>query len=170
MLQKEGTLNVFPDNMTAEVTTHDGLGVEPLDTFQVGSISITAYYMYTEEWIGDELFASHPSEANWTSYLIDIDGFTFFHAGASKNITEYSLISGEVDVALLPLGPGCQSMADMEVVDAIDKLQPNYFIPIHFTYNYYASNFVMVFDEEIAACSDCVPMSLEYFSSYMFEP
>jgi L-ascorbate metabolism protein UlaG (beta-lactamase superfamily) len=170
MLQKDTTVNVFPDNMTAEVVAHDAVGVNPLNTVQVGDITITPFYMYTEIWIEGERFASHPSEANWTSYLIDIDGFTIFHAGDSKNITEYTQIQGQVDVALLPLGPGCQSMADMEIVDAIDKLQPVYFIPIHFTNNYYAENFIMVYDEEIAACSDCVPMSLEYFSSYAFEP
>ncbi|MHA2078833.1 MAG: MBL fold metallo-hydrolase [Candidatus Thorarchaeota archaeon] len=170
MLQKETTVNVFPENMTAEVAAHDGVGVTPLDTFQVGSIDITAYYMYTEVWIDGERFASHPPEANWTSYLINIGGFTIFHAGDSKNITEYSLISGQVDVALLPLGPGCQSMADMEIVDAIDMLQPEYFIPIHFTNNVAAELFVLGFSDEIADCSDCVVMNLEYFSSHTFEP
>ena len=170
MLQKETTVNVFPENMSAEVAAHDGVGVNPLDTVQVGSIDITAFYMYTEVWIDDVRFASHPPEANWTSYLIDIGGFTIFHAGDSKNITEYSLITGQVDVALLPLGPGCQSMADMEIVDAIDKLQPAYFIPIHFTSNLAAEIFVGAFEDDIADCSDCVVLRLEYFTSYTFEP
>ena len=107
MLQKETTVNVIPENMTTEVAIHDAVPVNPLDTVQVGDITITAFYMYTEIWIEGERFASHPSEANWTSYIIDINGFKIFHAGDSKNITEYETITGEVDVALLPLGPGC---------------------------------------------------------------
>ena len=170
MLQKPSTVNILPNNMTAELAAHDGVGVDPLDSVQVGTINITAFYMYTEIWIDDVRYASHPSEANWTSYIIDINGFKIFHAGDSKNITEYEMIAGQMDVVLLPLGPGCQAMTGLEIVDAIDKLQPDYYIPIHFTHFYYSENFVQTYDDEIAACSDCTPMAIEYFSSYTFEP
>lgn len=170
MLQKPSTVNILPNNMTAEIAAHDGVGVNPLDSVQVGNINITAFYMNTEIWIDDERFASHPPEANWTSFIIDINGFKIFHAGDSKNITEYELITGQMDVVLLPLGPGCQAMTGDEVVDAIAKLQPDYFIPIHFQYNYYATNFVNTYDDDIAACSDCTPMALYYFESHTFEP
>ena len=168
MLQKETTVNVMPENMTAEVITHDAIAVNPLDSVQVGDINITAFYMYTEIWIEGESFASHPSEANWTSYIIDIGGFKIFHAGDTKNITEYEMITGQMDVVLLPLGPGCQSMANLEVVDAIAKLQPDYFIPIHFPYNAEAELFIQAFSDEIAACSNCTSICLEYFSSHTF--
>ncbi|MFX1605502.1 MAG: MBL fold metallo-hydrolase [Promethearchaeota archaeon] len=169
MLQKTSTVNIFPDNMTTEVAVHNGVGVDPLDSVQVGTINITAFYMYTEIWIGDERAASHPPEANWTSYIIDINGFKIFHAGDSKNITEYEQISGQMDVVLLPLGPGCQAMTGLEVVDAIAKLQPLYFIPIHTT-DWDAEFFVSSYTDEIQACSDCTPMALEHFESYIFEP
>ncbi|MFW9794041.1 MAG: MBL fold metallo-hydrolase [Candidatus Thorarchaeota archaeon] len=169
MLQKTGTINVFPENMTDAVSAHSGTGVNPGDTVQVGSITITAYYMYTEIWIEGERFTSHPPEANWTSYLIDINGFTIFHAGDSKNITEYEDIAGQVDVALLPLGPGCQAMTDEEVVDAIDKLQPTYFIPIHSSY-LSSQLFLLGFGDDISGCSSCTPILLNNFKSYIFEP
>jgi L-ascorbate metabolism protein UlaG (beta-lactamase superfamily) len=169
MLQKATTVNVIPENMTAEVVAHDAVAVNPLDCVQVGDINITAYYMYTEVWIEGERFASHPSEANWTSYIIDIHGFKIFHAGDTKNITEYELITGQMDVALLPLGPGCQSMAGLEVVDAIAKLQSDYFVPIHFPYNLASELFIQAYTDEIADCSDCTPIHLEYWSSYIFE-
>ena len=169
MLQKPSTVNVFPDNMSTEVAAHDGVGVDPLDGVQVGNINITAFYMYTEVWIDDVRYASHPSEANWTSYIIDINGFKIFHAGDSKNITEYELISGQMDVVLLPLGPGCQAMTGLEVVDAIAKLQPDYFIPIHTT-DFNAAIFIQAYTDEIEECSDCVPILLEHFTFYTFEP
>jgi L-ascorbate metabolism protein UlaG (beta-lactamase superfamily) len=169
MLQKETTVNVIPENMTTEVAIHDAVPVNPLDTVQVGDITITAFYMYTEIWIEGERFASHPSEANWTSYIIDINGFKVFHAGDSKNITEYETITGEIDVALLPLGPGCQAMTDLEIIDAIDKLQPAYYIPIHAPYNLAAELFIQAYSDEIAECSDCTPIFLEFWSSYTFE-
>jgi L-ascorbate metabolism protein UlaG (beta-lactamase superfamily) len=170
LLQKTGTINVFPENMTDAVSTHNGVGVNPGDTVQVGTITVTAYYMNTEVWVGDERFASHPPEANWSSYIVDINGFTIFHAGDSKNITEYEDIAGEIDVALLPLGPGCQAMTGDEVVDAIDKLQPNYFIPIHFERNLDAELFVGAYDDDITACADCTCIFLAHFTSHIFEP
>ncbi len=169
MLQKETTVNIFPDNMSAEVALHDGVGVDPLDSVQVGSINITAYFMYTEIWIDGVRYASHPSEANWTSYIIEINGFKILHAGDSKNITEYEQISSQMDVVLLPLGPGCQAMTGLEVVDAIEKLQPHYFIPIHTT-NLDAEIFVGAYTDEIQAVSDCVPIWIRHFESYTFEP
>jgi L-ascorbate metabolism protein UlaG (beta-lactamase superfamily) len=167
MLQKESTVNIMPSNMSAEVVLHDAIGVVPGDTVMVGDINITAFYMYTTAPEGYE--PSHPPEANWTSYLIDIHGFTIFHAGDSKNITEYNQLTGKVDVALLPLGPGCQSMTGLEVVDAIGKLQPQYFIPIHTT-NYSAQSFVNAYEDEIAEVAPgCHPFSLNHFTSYTFE-
>ncbi len=168
-LQKPTTVNVFPENMSAEILAHNGVGVNPLDSIQVGSINITAFYMYTEVWIDDVRYASHPPEANWTSYIIDINGFKIFHAGDSKNITEYNLITGQIDVALLPLGPGCQAMADLEVVDAIAKLQPTYFIPIHTSY-ITAELFMINMHNAIQDCSDCESILLDHFGSHRFEP
>ncbi len=167
MLQKEGTVNIMPSNMTAEVALHEATGVEPGDTVMVGDISITAFYMYTTAPEGFD--PSHPKEANWTSYIIDINGFTIFHAGDSKNITEYNQLTGTIDVALLPLGPGCQSMAGIEVVDAIDKLQPRYFIPIHTT-DLSAELFIQAYEDEILEVApDCDPFWLEHFTSFIFD-
>ncbi|MDH4212615.1 MAG: MBL fold metallo-hydrolase [Candidatus Thorarchaeota archaeon] len=167
MLQKESTVNVMPSNMSAEVALHDATGVVPGDSLVVGSITIRAFYMYTIAPEGYE--ASHPPEANWTSYLIDYKGFTIFHAGDSKNINEYTQLAGTIDVALLPLGPGCQSMADGEVVDAIDKLQARNFLPIHTT-NYGAENFILFYQDDILeVVPDCYPFHLDHFTSHTFE-
>ncbi len=165
LLQKDGTINVFPENMTDAISAHNGVGVNPGDIVQVGSITITAYYMYTA--IGE--LASHPPEANWTSYIVDINGFTIFHAGDSKNITEYEDLAGQIDVALLPLGPGCQSMTGEEVIDAIVKLQADYFIPIHAT-NMNSELFILAYEDDLAEISECLPIYVEHFTSYVFEP
>jgi L-ascorbate metabolism protein UlaG (beta-lactamase superfamily) len=156
MLQKEGTVNVFPANMTAAISAYDGVAVRPRDQLQVGHIQVTAFYMATP--------TSHPLEANWTSYIIDINGFTIFHAGDSKELPEYAELTGTIDVALLPLGPGCQSMAGMEVVDAIHTLQPRFFVPIHYTSG--ANElFITIYGPLI---TDCTILDLAYFESYTF--
>jgi L-ascorbate metabolism protein UlaG (beta-lactamase superfamily) len=167
MLQKEGTINIMPSNMSAEVASHDAVGVVPGDSIVVGTFNITAFYMYTTAPEGYD--PSHPREANWTSYLIDYKGFTIFHAGDSKNIIEYNQLTGTVDVALLPLGPGCQSMAEMEVVDVIAILQPRYFIPIHAT-NLSAELFILDYQDDITAVvPECESFWLEHFANHTFD-
>jgi len=129
----DDTIFIFPENMSTEIARHDGIGVNPGDSVQVGTINITAFYMYTFPPEGTDYEATHPRENNFTSYIIDINGFTLFHAGDAKNLDEYDQLRGTIDVAMLPLGPGCQTMCDDEVVDALRAIRPNYFIPIHFT-------------------------------------
>ena len=107
----------------------NGIGLDPEDEYQVSLFDITAFYMYTLP-VG-VYPANHPQEESLTSYVIDINGFTIFHAGDSKNIEEYNQLTGSIDVVLLPLGLGCQTKADMEIIDIIEVIQPEYFIPIH---------------------------------------
>ncbi len=162
MLQKEDTLNVFPAIMTTAISTYNGLGVVPEDEFSVGSIKVTAFYMYTLP--VDPYPASHPRESNFTSYLIDINGFTIFHAGDSKTITEYNDIAELVDVALLPIGPGCQTMADYEIVQALNIIKPSYFIPIHFEASA-CDSFISTYSSMI---TNCEIIQLDYYSIHKF--
>ncbi|MCG3226079.1 MAG: MBL fold metallo-hydrolase [Candidatus Heimdallarchaeota archaeon] len=166
MLQKEDTLNVFPAIYDTYVALFDGLAVVPGDSFQVGSIEVTCFYMYTFAPPGYD--ASHAQADNYTSYLIDIDGFTFFHAGDSGNIPEYSELNGLVDVALMPLGPGCQTMADMDIVYALDAIDPSYFVPIHFVAGA-ESTFCETYRTSIENLN-CEIVQLSHFSSRTFSP
>ncbi len=162
MLQKNETVNIFPKCMTAAIASFDGIGLNPEDEYQVSLFDITAFYMYT---LPVEVYlASHPQEENFTSYIVNINGFTIFHAGDSKNIEEYSQLTGLIDVALLPLGPGCQTMTDLEIIDVIDIIQPEYFVPIHFG-PLADENFILNFGHLI---TECEIVHLAYFESHKF--
>lgn len=163
-LVKDDTLCVFPEIMSSAIATYDGMGVNPGDSFLLGDINITCFYMYTFAPEGYE--PSHPPEANYTSYIINIDGFTFFHAGDSANLFEYFQIRDTIDVALLPLGPGCQTMADMDVVYAINRIKPDYMIPIHYAEGT-DIQFCAVYGNAISNCG-CELIHLAYFESVQF--
>jgi L-ascorbate metabolism protein UlaG (beta-lactamase superfamily) len=167
MIQKEGTINVFPEIMSNQIRIHDGVGVAPGDEFEVGDIKVTAFYMYTFSPDGSTE-ASHPKESHYTSYIIDIDGFTIFHSGDSKNIPEYTELTGTIKVALLPLGPGCQTMCDTELVNVVQLIKPDYLIPIHYTDDSYRQ-FNSIYKRMIESTTDCTVCSLEYFTSQTFE-
>ncbi len=130
------TLFVCPNNMTHAIDRFNGIGVNPGDSFQVGNINITAFPLYLDDY-SSGLPSFHPKEANWTSFIIDIYGFTIFHAGDNKYIDEFEELTGTIDLALLPIyfdpGLGELNMSLLPIIDAIDMIQPRIVIPTHFT-------------------------------------
>ncbi len=164
-LKTDDTLIVCPENMTEAIATYGAMGVNPGDNFVHLGINITAFYMYTEAPEG--YTPSHPPEANWTSYIIDVGPLTFFHAGDSANIVEYTEITGLVDVALLPLGPGCQTMTGIDVINALDTIKPTYFTPIHFV-DGADEAFCAVYEDMIANYGYEL-IHLKYYESHLYK-
>lgn len=156
MLQKEGTINVFPEIMESEIALFDGIGLVPEESLMIENINVSTFYMYTG--------ISHPQESNYTSYIIDINGFTIFHAGDSYILDEYYQLTDKIDVAMLPLGPGCQTMTDMDVIDVLSRINPTYFIPIHYAEGT-DETFLSTFETML---SDYEVIHLSYFSSHRF--
>ncbi len=152
--------------MSTEIARHDGLGVIPEEEVMVGSIKVTPFYMYTFSPVPG-MEATHPAESNFCSYIVDIGGFTIFHGGDTKNIPEYDDLTGTINVAMLPLGPGCQTMADEEVVAALQVIAPEYFIPMHFEDNA-KSTFMTRFRRSIEATTECEVCDLAYFTTHAF--
>jgi L-ascorbate metabolism protein UlaG (beta-lactamase superfamily) len=155
-IQKEDTMNVLPASMTAEVDLHDGVGVVPGDVVQFGGITITAFYLYTAGF-------GHLRSNNWTSYLIDINGFTIFHAGDALNMTEYEELNGLIDVAFLPI-----YSLDNQTISDLERIQPRYFVPTHF-YPGMNTYWFNAFEDQIIAASDCEIINMEYWTSHTFE-
>ncbi|MHA1904342.1 MAG: MBL fold metallo-hydrolase [Candidatus Thorarchaeota archaeon] len=169
-VETNDTLFVFPENMTNEVEIHEGLGVNPGDSFLVGDINITAFYMYLPDYPYG-LQSAHPRENNWTSYIIDIDGFKIFHAGDAKYMDEYEEIAGTIDVVFLPIywDPffGGYNESFLPVVDAIETIQPDYLVPTHFQ-SAQLETFVSTFGTQVEDYN-CVLLDLAYFESYSFQ-
>ncbi|MGY5859821.1 MAG: MBL fold metallo-hydrolase [Candidatus Thorarchaeota archaeon] len=165
IIETASTEFIFPSNMTTECATYGATGVEPRDTVMIGDINITAFYMYT---LPVDIYpASHPAEANWTSFIVTIGDFTIFHAGDTKNIIEYYELDGDIDLAFLPLGPGCQTMVDYEVVQALARIQPTYFIPIHYGPGVHET-WIAAYGDNVEDETDCTPIVLDYFTKHTF--
>ena len=134
-LQKEDTVNIFPEDMSDAIALFNGTGMVPEDVYNLtDEISITAFYEYT---IPD---GNHPRNANWTSYLVDINGFTIFHAGDAGNMPEYEQLNGIVDLAMLPYVPGFL-ITNSELVEVFNIIQPKFAMLIHGTFNSYTAFF-----------------------------
>lgn len=163
------TLFVCPANMTDAIDRFDGFGVNPGDSLQVGDINITAFCMYMPDYAENPSF--HQRVSNWTSFIIDIDGFRIFHAGDSKYMEELGELTGTVDVAFLPIyfdpgyGPVNESL--YPVVEAIELLQPHYTIPCHFndfTRTLFFSDYSILIEDH-----SCEILNWAYFTSRVFE-
>jgi L-ascorbate metabolism protein UlaG (beta-lactamase superfamily) len=142
--------------MSDAITAHGGIGVNPGDEIAVGHFTVHAFYEYALE---GGLYPNHPREANWTSYIVDIEGFTIFHAGDSANIEEYTQLTGTINVALLPV----LIFNSQDVVDALDVIQPEYFIPVHFAGSYHEI-FVDTNGDQI----ECEIILLDYYELRIF--
>ncbi|MFX0185567.1 MAG: MBL fold metallo-hydrolase [Candidatus Hodarchaeota archaeon] len=164
LIKTEDTRLFFPAIMSQEATQYGATSVQPEDTFIIDDINVTCFYMYT---MPGSAQSSHPQSSNYTSYIIEIDNFTIFHAGDSWNIDEYEQLKGDIDLAFLPLGPGCQTMTEIDVVRVVETIEPSYFIPIHFTEDA-KQTFVELYQNDVEA-SGCAFINLDYYESYEFE-
>jgi L-ascorbate metabolism protein UlaG (beta-lactamase superfamily) len=163
------TLFVCPEDMTDAIDRFDGLGVNPGDSFLVGDINITAFPLYLDDYPSG-LPSFHPRAANWTSFIIDIDGFTIFHAGDTKYIDEYAELTGTIDVAFLPIyfdpGLGPLNASLLPIVDSINMIQPDYTILTHFTGT---NNDIFMSEYSILVESpNCEILGWQYFTSRIF--
>ncbi|UCG00797.1 MAG: MBL fold metallo-hydrolase [Candidatus Heimdallarchaeota archaeon] len=165
LIRTNDTSFYFPAVMIVEIFRYGANPVVPEDTFEINDFNVRCFYMYTMP--GSDQ-SSHPREFNYTSYIIEINGFAIFHAGDSWNIDEYVQLSGEIDLVLLPLGPGCQTMTEIDVVSVIATIDPSYFIPIHFTEEVKES-FIDQYNDTIEG-SGCDIIDLDSFESYTFDP
>jgi len=168
-IMTDDTLFVCPANMTDAIDRFDGFGVNPGDTFQVGDINITAFCMYMPDYAENPSF--HQKSSNWTSFIIEIDGFRIYHAGDSKYMEELGELTGTIDVAFLPIyydpGYGPLNESLYPIVEAIELLQPNYTIPVHFndyTHLMFFSEYSILVDNP-----NCEILEWEWFDSRVFE-
>ncbi len=63
--------------------------------------------------------------------LITLDGTGIYHAGDTALLTDMSLLEGQVDVALLPIGDNF-TMGPEDAARAVDMIKPRTVIPIHY--------------------------------------
>ncbi|MFW9870702.1 MAG: MBL fold metallo-hydrolase [Candidatus Thorarchaeota archaeon] len=164
------TVFVCPNNMTDAIERFDGLGVDPGDSFLVGEINFTAFRMYMPDYPSG-LDSGHPKAANWTSFIIDIDGFRIYHAGDAKYMEELEELTGTIDLAFLPIywdtGYGPLNESLLPIVDAIDLLQPKTTIPTHF-FDIYRETFITEYSILVQS-PDCEILNLEYWTTCTYE-
>ncbi|MHA1926256.1 MAG: MBL fold metallo-hydrolase [Candidatus Thorarchaeota archaeon] len=167
-IETNDTVFIFPENMTVEIERHNAIGLEPGESHQVDDINITAFYMYTLD--RPSFPSSHPKETNWTSYIIDIDGFKIFHAGDAKYMAEYEGLTEVIDIAFLPIyWDGAMGLIDVSlspIVEVVETIRPKNLVPTH--YNTFENDtFISDYSLQIENAG-CTILNLAFFESFTF--
>jgi L-ascorbate metabolism protein UlaG (beta-lactamase superfamily) len=170
-IETNDTVFIFPENMTVQIERHDGIGLnpgDPGDSHQVGEINITAFYMYTLD--RPSMPSSHPKDVNWTSYIIDIDGFKIFHAGDAKFMEEYEGLTEVFDVVFLPIyWDGAMGLIDVSlgpIVEVVEEIQPKNMVPTHYS-AFENDTFISDYGSQIENAG-CTLLNLAFFESFTF--
>jgi L-ascorbate metabolism protein UlaG (beta-lactamase superfamily) len=154
--------------MTVQIERHDAIGLNPGDSHQVGDINITAFYMYTHD--RPSLPSSHPKETNWTSYIIDIEGFKIFHGGDAKYMEEYEGLTEVFDVAFLPIyWDGAMGLIDVSlspIVEVVEAIRPKNMVPTHYS-SFENDTFISDYGSQIESAG-CEILNLAFFEYVTF--
>jgi len=97
--------------------------IKPGDTITEAGISIEAVPAYNVR------KSFHPKENNWVGYIITIGDKRVYHTGDSDAIPEMSAV--KADIVLIPVG-GTYTMSAEEAAQVINKIMPEYAIPMHY--------------------------------------
>jgi L-ascorbate metabolism protein UlaG (beta-lactamase superfamily) len=65
-------------------------------------------------------------------FLVDLGDKTLYHAGDTALLTDMTLLKGQVDVAMLPIGDNF-TMGPKDAARAVGMIEPEVVIPIHYS-------------------------------------
>lgn len=108
------------DQLSDQVTTY----LIPGQIHQIKDLVVQAIAAYN---IGKDW---HPKADNQLGYILELSGHRLYHAGDSDLIPEMKEL-GEIDIALLPVS-GKYVMTVDEAVEAVQTIQPQVAIPMHY--------------------------------------
>lgn len=166
MLQTEYTVTVFPVVYSHYIEEHNGIGASIGDQIQIGSFNITAFYMYEADREG--LPSNHLKQNNYTSYIVEFNGFTFFHTGDANSIDEHELLAGQIDVGLFQIYWYWFYNLGVEIVNMTRAILPRYFIPIHFFAEEDRDSFLLEYTDEIENINSEI-ISLDFYQTTTFD-
>lgn len=97
--------------------------VKPGDRIKVKEISVEVYPAYN---INKQF---HPKSSGMLSFVVEMDGIRYYHAGDTDFIPEMEKM--KVDVAFLPVS-GTYVMTAQEAVEAARAIKPRVAVPMHY--------------------------------------
>jgi L-ascorbate metabolism protein UlaG (beta-lactamase superfamily) len=104
-----------------------GMNIGGAYTFPFGRLKLTPA-LHTGSVAGDDS-GTHTTDC--AGLLVEFNGKRFYHSGDTALITDFQLLKGQVDVALLPIGDNF-TMGPDDAARAVRMIEPHVVIPIHY--------------------------------------
>lgn len=121
------TVFVIPAALEMEIRRNTPVGsqicVVPGKSYETKDFSFETIPAY------NRLKPFHPRKAGWVGYVINIDGTRIYIAGDTDATKEAESV--KCDIALVPVG-GTYTMNYKEAAALVNKIKPQYAIPIHY--------------------------------------
>lgn len=114
---------IVTDKVSAGKLSGNVKVVKPGDKVTVEGITVEVYPAYNT----NKQF--HPKSAGMVSFVVEMDGIRYYHAGDTDFIPEMKNI--KVDVAFLPVS-GTYVMTAQEAVEAARAIKPKVAVPMHY--------------------------------------
>ena len=118
---------VFPNNCIDGDAFKNPRIIAPGESFDYNGVKISAVPAYNNK---KEKINFHPKANKWVGYVIDVDGFSIYHAGDTDFIDEMKTMK-DIGASLLPIG-GTYVMNVDEGIDAANAIKAQYSIPMHY--------------------------------------
>ena len=115
--------------------------------FPFGYVKMTSASHGSAVYEGEQIFGT----GSPAGFLLEIDGFTLYHAGDTGLIMDMELLGRyyNIDLALLPIG-GNFTMDPADALRAIDLIKPKAVIPMHY------DTFPLIKQEPAFFAAECV--------------
>ena len=127
-LLKPSTILIAPKKVTKKFkhVKHHTAGIG--NTYNFGEIQVEAVEAYN---IGSKL---HKKGNNFVGYVISCDSTRIYIAGDTDFIPEMKNLNG-IAVAIVPIGEGKTAMNPLTGGEAVNAINPNFAIPVHYELN-----------------------------------
>ncbi|MCG8483018.1 MAG: MBL fold metallo-hydrolase [Clostridia bacterium] len=102
--------------------------VKPGEKWNFDEVSVQVIEAYN---LKSGLVTPHSKSSMNVSYIIDIGGIKFYHAGDSDYVPEMNGIKN-IDVVLTPIDGGNLTMSTEKAAELTNKIKPKWVIPMHY--------------------------------------
>lgn len=120
-LQKETTVVVCPPDCRG--ITGNVKNVKPGDRIEANGVLVEAVPSYN---VNKDF---HPRKSNWVGFIVTVEGKRIYYCGDTDFMPEMNSI--KADIVIIPVG-GTYTMTAEEAAEAVNAIQPELAIPIHY--------------------------------------
>lgn len=126
----EKTLIIGPKPVTKKLKGYNIKTITPGDTFGLEEVKCKVVEAYNLKKSPFSI-TPHKKSNKFTGYILSLDSIRIYHGGDTDFIPEMSNFTG-ITVAIVPIGTGNTAMNPEDAAKAINLIQPQIAIPIHY--------------------------------------